>query len=467
MGANQPYNAIKRYLVFDHVITALWFILAICILVPVHEFGHFYAMRCFGVKVVKFSVGFGQRLFSWTDSKGTEFAFSAIPLGGYVKPLDERNEDIDAGDVDLTLNSKPEWQRIVIFFAGPLANFALAIVFYWVILLVNGSVSSSPVVGKVEAGSIAEQARLVEGQEIISIDGERTPTRKAVALHLLSRLGESGPIQFTVKYPDASLTYESEALLDNWMADEKDPNPLRGLGFAFYYPPIGKVIDKVIPGGPAEKAGFKSGDLLLRVDGKDVDSWMGWVDYVRERPGQEIEVVVDRGGEIVVIPLTPEAIKLKGGEEVGRVGVSVVLPRLPDDMVRIHQYNVFSAFGAAVTETLDTSVFILLSMKKLIFGEISPKNLSGPIGIAKVAASFAEQGFWAFLSFLAHLSIVLGVMNLLPIPILDGGHIVFTVVEWIKGSPVSQAVQVWSLNLGIVMLAGVMMIAFYNDILGA
>ncbi len=452
---------------FEHFVTALWFLLAICILVPIHEFGHFYAMRIFGVKVLRFSVGFGRRLWTWTDSKGTEFAISAIPLGGYVKPLDERNEEVAPEDMSSTLGDKPEWQRIIIFFAGPFANFVLAILFYWLILLIKGTTSYSPIIGHVEEGSIAAQAGLTAGQEIVGVDGKPTTTRKAVTLQLLSRLGESGVIRFTTTYPDTTLSYESEGELDNWLADEKSPNPLKGLGLEFYYPPLGKVLDKVLENSPAEKAGFQSGDELLSLESGDIESWESWVKHVREHPNVPMSVRVLRGGEPIALMLTPESLKLDSGEVVGRAGVSVVLPKLPEEMVRVHRYNVFSAMSASLEETWDTSVFILLSMKKLIFGEISSKNLSGPIGIAKVAASHAELGFWAFLSFLAHLSIVLGVMNLLPVPILDGGHIVFAVVEWVKGSPVSQEVQVWSLNVGIVMLFGVMIIAFYNDILGA
>lgn len=450
----------------DNFITALWFLIAILILVPVHEFGHFYAMRVFGVKVLRFSVGFGQRLWTWTDKHGTEFAVSAIPLGGYVKPLDDRNEEILPEEKHLNLNAKPEWQRIIIFFAGPFANFVLAIVFYWFILLIKGTASFTPVIGEVEPGSIAASAGLVKGQEIIAIDGAPTPTRRAVTLQLLSRLGESGPIHFTTKYPDATLTYDSEAQLENWLADEKAPDPLKGLGISFYFPPVEKVIDKVLEGSAAEKAGFLSGDRLMNADGEEIVSWGAWVKYVQARPNQTLSIDVEREGEPVNLRLVPESYRLKNGDVVGRAGVSVVLPKMPEDMVRIHEYNVFSALTSSLNETVETSVFILISMKKLIFGEISTKNLSGPIGIAKVAASHAELGFWAFLSFLAHLSIVLGVMNLLPVPVLDGGHIVFTTIEWIKGSPVSQAVQVWSLNVGVMLLVGVMMVAFYNDLLG-
>ncbi len=451
----------------DILVKAAWFLLAICILVPVHEFGHFYAMRVFGVRVLRFSVGFGQRLWTWTDSKGTEFALSAIPLGGYVKPLDERNEEVAAEDMHYTLSSKPEWQRIIIFAAGPLANFILAIVFYWVILLVVGTQSYSPIIGEVETDSPAARAGLSSGQEIIAVDGEPTATRKAVALQLLKRLGESGSLHFTTRYPDSTLIYESDVMIETWLDDQKDPNPFKSIGLAFYYPPLEPIIDEVLPGSAAERAGFRQGDRLLAMDGVAIEGWEDWVYYVRERPGQSIEASVERGANEVTLILTPERLERDSGEAMGRAGVSVVLPKLPPEMVRRHRYNPVSAVGAALQETWDTGVFILLSMKKLIFGEISSKNLSGPIGIAKVAASHAEQGAWAFISFLAHLSIVLGVMNLLPVPMLDGGHIVFALVEWVKGSPVSQEVQAWSLNVGVMLLVGVMMIAFYNDILGA
>ena len=256
-------------------------------------------------------------------------------------------------------------------------------------------------------------------------------------------------------------------MIETWLDDQKDPNPFKSIGLAFYYPPLEPIIDEVLPGSAAERAGFRQGDRLLAMDGVAIEGWEDWVYYVRERPGQSIEASVERGSNEVTLILTPERLERDSGEAMGRAGVSVVLPKLPPEMVRRHRYNPVSAVGAALQETWDTGVFILLSMKKLIFGEISSKNLSGPIGIAKVAASHAEQGAWAFISFLAHLSIVLGVMNLLPVPMLDGGHIVFALVEWVKGSPVSQEVQAWSLNVGVMLLVGVMMIAFYNDILGA
>ncbi|MFL0809799.1 MAG: RIP metalloprotease RseP [Agarilytica sp.] len=448
------------------LIKAAWFLVAICILVPIHELGHFYAMRRFGVKVLRFSVGFGNRLVTWTDSKGTEFAISSIPLGGYVKPLDERSEDVTEDQMHLTLNAQPIWQRIIIFAAGPLANLVLAVVFYWALLLIKGTVSYSPVIGEVEPGSIGEQAGLEANTEIVEIDGKATPTRRDVRLQLLSRLGETGAIRFVIRYPDSTLTYEKDVLIENWLDDVKAPDPTEGLGFEFYYPRIGRELDLVVEGSAAEAAGMKSGDVLVAMDGRKIEEWEDWVYYVRARPEQILEVIVDRAGEELALTLTPERLKIDGGDVIGRAGVRVVLPKMPEEMVRIHRYNLLDAMTSAMNETWETSKFILISMKKLILGEISTKNLSGPIGIAKVAASHAELGFWAFLSFLAHLSIVLGIMNLLPVPMLDGGHIVFAVVEWIKGSPVSQEVQAWSLNVGVMLLVSVMMVAFYNDLLG-
>ena len=449
----------------DTLTTVLWFLVAICVLVAIHEYGHFYVARRCGVKVLRFSIGFGRRLLTWRDRHGTEFAISAVPLGGYVKMLDEREVEVDESERHLSFNSKSVWQRIAIAAAGPLANFLLAILLYWFTFVLVGTSALSPVIGKVEPGSVAEQARLVPGQEILSIDGEPTQSRREVTLALINRLGESGQIRFTTRYPDSDLKYESEAVLDGWLKGEEAPDPVRGLGLEFYYPPIPKVIEKVVADSAADEAGMKAGDRLLAVDGVELDSWQSWVDYVRERPGVAMTVEVEREGKAITLNLTPGSIPARDGGFVGQAGVSVTLPSFPEEMVRRYDYGLFEAMNEAVSETWDGSVLVLVSLKKLIFGEISTKNLSGPIGIAKVAASHAEHGFWAFTSFLAYLSIMLGVLNLLPIPILDGGHILYCLVEWVKGSPVSEEAQVWGLKLGMVVLFGVMAIAFYNDIL--
>jgi len=445
--------------------TIVWFLVSICILVAIHEFGHFYVARRCGVKVIRFSIGFGKRLVRWTDAKGTEFAISAIPLGGYVKMLDEREMDVADEDKPHSFNSKSVGQRIAIAAAGPLANFILALFIYWVSFFFHGTTAYSPVIGAVEPGSIAAQARLEAGQEIISIDGQATPSRRAVGLHLLNRLGETGEIVFTVKYPDSDYKYESKAMLDGWLKGSEAPDPIGGLGLTFYIPSIVPVIDSVVEDSAAATAGVLPGDTVVEVDKLAIATWSEWVEYVRARPEVEMTVVVEREGLRVPLSLTPKLLTTEDGERYGLAGVRVVVPTFPESMVRRKDYGLVDSAGFAGKETWDMAGFVLLSMKKLILGQISTKNLSGPIGIAKVAASHAEHGFWAFLSFLAHLSIVLGVLNLLPIPVLDGGHILFCLVEWVKGSPVSENVQMMGLKMGMIMIFGVMIIAFYNDIL--
>lgn len=444
--------------------TLLWFLLAISILVAIHEFGHFYVARRCGVKVLRFSIGFGPRVLAIRDKQGTEFALSAIPLGGYVKMLDEREAEVAENEQHLSYNSKTVAQRIAIAAAGPAANILLAFVLYWAIFM-NGTVAYSPVIGEVEQGSLAQQAGLAKGQEIISIDGAPTPSRRDVMMALINRLGETGEIDIVAKHPGDTLVYESPVRIDQWMRGVEDPDPLAGLGLSFYYPPLGKTIGQVIPGGAAEQAGFEVGDELLEAAGREVDSWDTWVEIVQGNPGVLIDVWVSRNGEERELMLRPEAKPGDGGQVIGIAGVGLKLPIMPEDMRKIIERGPFDALLDAAVETREAVGFVFLSLKKLLWGEISIKNLSGPIGIAKVAADQAQYGFWAFMSFLAHVSIVLAVLNILPIPMLDGGHILFCLVEWVKGSPLSERAQLMGVKAGMALLMCMMVVAFYNDIL--
>jgi regulator of sigma E protease len=450
--------------VFENLTIFSWFIVAICILVAFHEFGHFYVARLCGVKVLRFSIGFGYRLIKWTDKSGTEFAISAIPLGGYVKMQGEADGDIAEEDKAQSYNSKTVWQRISIAAAGPGANFILALVLYWFSFYMVGTSSLSPILGNIEPGSVAAQAHLERGQEIIAIDGEATPTRRAVAMHLLHRLGESGDIHFVSKYPNSDLEYETNATLDNWLRGAHAPDPIAGLGLSFFEPLYETAIVNVYEGTPAAQAGLMTGDELLELDGIAVVSGNQWMEYVKARPEVAIEMVVGRKGERLSFSVIPEKVVNDAGETIGRAGVAIPAGSFPKEMIRRHEYGPLAALSESAKESWDTGVFVLVSMKKLILGEISTKNLSGPIGIAKVAADHARHGFWAFVALLAHLSILLGVLNLMPIPILDGGQIVYCLVERFKGSPVSENAQVVGFQVGLIMMLGVMMIAFYNDI---
>lgn len=448
----------------DILLTIGWFLLVLIILVTVHEYGHFWVARRCGVKVLRFSVGFGKPLWRRNDRHGTEFAIAAIPLGGYVKMLDEREGEVPENELDRTYNRKSVWQRMAIAAAGPTANFVLAVLIFWGLFLFQGSSGLAPVVGSVEPGSVAARAGLESGQEIMAVDGVATPTRQAVLKQLMLRLGESGPIQFTTRYPDSSYRYDSEVILDGWLKGVEEPDPIEGLGLNFYQPALGKTIDVVEEGSPAAQAGFEPGDELVRVDGIELQDWNDWVAYVQERPEQTLQVEVLRDGALRELQVTP-AVAEANGTRIGRVGVSLELPTWPAEMVRRQSYGPLDAFGQSLAETGDNIRFVLVSVQKLFLGEISTKNLSGPIGIAKVAGDSARAGAEYYIQFLAMLSIYLAVFNLLPIPVLDGGHILYCAVEAIKGSPVSERVQILAYQAGLAMLFGVMVLAFYNDIL--
>ena len=434
----------------------------LAILVAVHEFGHFWVARRCGVKVLRFSIGFGKVLLRWTDSLGTEYAVSAVPLGGYVKMLDEREGEVAEQELHLAFNRKPVLSRIAVVAAGPLANFVLAIVAYWA-LFVAGETGYAPVIGAVEEGSIAEIAGLEAGQEIVAVDGDVTPTWQALSFKLLERIGDSGSIEFAVRYPDSDVVYESTAQLDEWLAGDEQPDLYGGLGLTLYMPPLVPLLDEIVPGGPAEKAGFAVGDRILTTDGVPMALWTDWVEYVRARPEQSLAVVVEREGRTLALTLVPEAITEDSGQTVGRVGVGVVVPEMPESQLREFDRGPVEALVAAGARTADMVSFTVESMVKMVKGLISPKNLSGPITIAKVATTSAKSGLESYIGFLALLSVSLGVLNLLPIPVLDGGHLLYYSIELLMGRPVPERAQMLGFQIGLALVVGLMIFALYND----
>jgi regulator of sigma E protease len=447
----------------DLAYTVLIMLLTLAVLVAVHEYGHFWVARRCGVHVLRFSIGFGKVLARWRDRHGTEYALSAVPLGGYVKMLDEREGPVPPPLREQAFNRKPVLSRMAIVSAGPLANFLLALVAYWLLFL-NGERGYAPVIGEVEAGSIAELAGLEAGQEIVAVDGAPTPTRQALSFRLLERIGDSGPIRFAVKYPDSDVVYESSARLDEWLAGEETPDLYTGLGLALYSPPVRPLLSEVMPGSPAERAGLKSGDLILATDGLSMPLWEDWAAYVRERPGETLQITVERDGVDVSMEITPEAAVDDGGERIGRVGVAVRLPSLPESQLREFRRGPVEAAVAAGARTGDMVVFTLRSLVKMVQGLISPRNLSGPITIAKVASSSAKSGLESYISFLALLSVSLGVLNLLPIPVLDGGHLLFYSVELVMRRPVPERIQALGYQVGLVFVISLMAFALYNDL---
>ena len=437
-------------------------LLTLAILVAVHEYGHFWVARRCGVKVLRFSIGFGPSLMRWSDKLGTEYSIAAIPLGGYVKMLDEREGEVPAGELEQAFNRKPVLQRIAVVSAGPLANFLLAIAVYWG-LFMAGESGYAPRIGEVEQGSVADIAGLEAGQEIIAVDGVETPTWQALSFRLLDRIGDTGTISFAVKYPDSEVIYESEAQISRWLSGDEQPDLFGGLGIAMYTPEVPPVVGQVVSGGAADRAGMQPGDEVISADGVSMPLWMDWVEYVRARPGEAIDVEYRRGMELLQVVLTPDRLVDENGEVIGRVGLGVQFPDMPDELVRKFERGPIDALGASLQRTGELVGFTLNSIKKMVMGLISPKNLSGPITIAKVASASAKSGIEAYFSFLALLSVSLGVLNLLPIPVLDGGHLLFYFAELLAGRPVPEKVQALGYQVGLFLVLGIMFLALYND----
>jgi regulator of sigma E protease len=437
-------------------------LIALGVLVTFHEFGHFWVARRCGVKVLRFSVGFGTPLVRWHDRQGTEYVVAAIPLGGYVKMLDEREGDVPPELADQSFNRKSVYQRIAIVIAGPAANFLLALVFFWALAML-GSEQVRPVIGAVEAGSIAERAGLSAGQEIVSVDGEATSGWSAVNLQLVRRLGESGSIALKVRNEGSSVDTPHTLALNDWLKGAAEPDPIKSLGIRPWRPALPPVLAELDPKGPAQTAGLRTGDKLLALDGEPVSEWQQVVDRVRERPNARITLRIERDGAPLEVPLTL-ATRGEGGEAAGYLGAGVKGIDWPPQMLREVSYGPLAAVAEGARRTWTMSVLTLDSLKKMLFGELSVKNLSGPITIAKVAGASAQSGLGDFLNFLAYLSISLGVLNLLPIPVLDGGHLLFYLIEWARGRPLSERVQGWGVQIGISLVVGVMLLALVNDL---
>jgi regulator of sigma E protease len=437
-------------------------LVALGVLVTFHEFGHFWVARRCGVKVLRFSVGFGLPLLRWHDRRGTEFVIAAIPLGGYVKMLDEREGEVPADQLDQSFNRKTVRQRIAIVAAGPIANFLLALVFFWVLAML-GSEQVRPVIGAVEIGSIAARAGLSPGQEIVAIDGEPTSGWATVNLQLVRRLGESGSLQLLTREEGSTIDSPHELILDHWLKGANEPDPIRSLGIRPWRPALPPVLAEVDPKGPAQAAGLKTGDRLLALDGQALSDWQQVVDSVRVRPDTKIVLHVERDGAQIDVPVTL-ATRGKDKAASGYLGAGVKAVDWPPEMVREVSFGPLAAIGEGARRTWTMSVLTLDSLKKMLFGELSVKNLSGPITIAKVAGASAQSGVADFLNFLAYLSISLGVLNLLPIPVLDGGHLLFYLIEWARGRPLSDRVQGWGIQIGISLVIGVMLLALVNDL---
>ncbi|MBL4610122.1 RIP metalloprotease RseP [Halopseudomonas sp.] len=447
----------------DLLFTLLATVVALGLLVTIHEYGHFWVARRCGVKVLRFSVGFGPALCSWHDKRGTEYMIAAIPLGGYVKMLDEREGPVDPAELDQAFNRKDVKQRIAVVAAGPVANFLLAIVAFWLIAVL-GITTLAPVLGPVEQGSVADRAGLVEGLEIVEVDGTATRSWQEVNLQLIRRLGESGQMQIKAIESAGAMPQNYTLVLSDWLRGADQPDPIGALGLSSWQPDVPPLVGQVSDGGAAQAAGLQPGDLIVSINGEAVDNWVSEVvPAIQASANQPMEVGVERDGQRQILTLVPQA-REHNGEQSGFAGLGVAAFDWPEHMIREIDYNPLVAIPVAVAKTWDMTVLTLDSLKKMLTGLVSAKNLSGPITIAKVAGASAKSGPESFLNFIAYLSISLGVLNLLPIPVLDGGHLVYYTAEWIRGKPLSERLQAWGLQIGVALIAGVMLFAIFNDI---
>jgi regulator of sigma E protease len=375
--------------------------------------------------------------------------------------VDEREGGVAPADLPYAFNRQPLTRRAAIVFAGPFFNFVLAILVYWAVFLI-GETGMRPVLGPVANGSLAAQAGFAEGDEIVAVAGEKTPTWNHAMSELLERGMEGGAISVEVKAKDSE-RLERTLRIPAELAQQ--PNLLyQRLGFSPWEPDLPPVIDRVEPGGAADRAGLKSGDLLVSVDGNPINTWREWVDYVRAHPGGSLEVVVDRDGERLSRSVTPVAVESEQGK-IGRIGAAVQVPEhLVETMQVEYRLGVLPAFVAAVEKTGDYSMLTLKMIGRMLIGKAGIENLSGPISIAQYAGKSASIGFGQFLKFLAIVSVSLAVLNLLPIPVLDGGHLMFYVIEAVKGSPVSEQTQAFFQQIGLFILLSLMSLAFILDI---
>ena len=436
---------------------ALWYVfyllITLGVLVTVHEFGHYVVARASGVRILRFSVGLGRPLYLWKDSRGTEFAIAAIPLGGYLRMYESGDAASGAGNPDdKAFDRLSPWWRIAIACAGPAANFVLAFLVYWFVAVMGVTVFP-PMVGAVAPDSAAASAGIRTGQELVRVDGRETRTWTDVGMGLAGRLGDSGAIDIEVRWPESSVTDRHAVAIDDWHRQEEEPDLLGSIGIS---PALPAVVGEVLEDSAAERAGFEAWDRVLRVGEAPVLGWSDWVRAVSSSPDVPLQVVVARGGSEVGLTLVPEAMAAVDGGTVGFAGM-----RAPTRTIRS---SFLGGMLAGAQETARNTVLTLALLKKMVAGLVSPKNLSGPIMIAKVAKDSAESGWRSFLGILALLSISLGVINLLPIPILDGGHILFATAEIVARRPMSERVQAIGLRMGLFVVSCMMLLAIYNDV---
>ncbi|MGZ8160482.1 MAG: RIP metalloprotease RseP [Methylobacter sp.] len=447
----------------DLLHTLFYFIVAISVLVSFHEFGHFWVARKAGVKVLRFSIGFGKVLWSYQKKPdATEYVISAIPLGGYVKMVDEREGEVKEADLPYAFNRQSLFARTAIVAAGPVFNLVLAVALFWSVLVI-GEMGIKPILGAVEQGTLAATAGFVEGDEIVSVNGKATPTwTEAMSVLVSLALDGEQSIKVAVKNFDDQQNTRTLNLTDK---DSENPDVLyQRLGFKPWSPKLQPIIGKVLPDSAALAAGLKQGDLIVSADDISINDWMQWVAYVKSHAGVAIKLVIERDGVRLPATITPKSV-VDGQNTEGKVGASVYIPEALMKSVSVeYSLSPLAAIPVALETTYYYSVTSLKMMGKMLIGRASVENLSGPISIAQYAGQSATMGLVPFLKYMALVSVSLGILNLLPIPVLDGGHLLFFAIEGIKGRPVSERAQIFFQQIGIALLVSLMALAMFLDV---
>ncbi|MGH1400003.1 MAG: RIP metalloprotease RseP [Acinetobacter tandoii] len=431
-------------------------------LIAIHEFGHYFVARKLGVKVLVYSIGFGPTVLKWTSKKsGIQYQLSALPLGGYVKMLDEREGNVAEADLPYAFNRQHPWKRIAIVAAGPLINLIFAVLLFWVLFL-PAQEQLNTRVGKVLVNSPAATAQMQVGDKITAVDGAKTSTWEQLNFALVDRAGESGVIQIEADRNGQAKSFELP--IQNFLKDQNQ-SPLDSLGFIPYRPYIPATVIKLSEDGAAIRQGMKEGDQIVAIDGVKMKDWFDVVEVVQASPEKLLKIDVLRQNQLVHLEVMPQGKRDNMGNVSGVLGVQSNPDKvvIPAEYKQTIQYGPVEAFGKAIDKTGQISTMILNSIVKMVRGLIGLENLSGPITIAKVAGQSAEMGWQTFISFMALMSVSLGILNLLPIPMLDGGHLVYYFVELIRGKPVSEQIQLVGLKIGMVLLGSMMLLALFND----
>jgi regulator of sigma E protease len=443
--------------------TVVAFIVALGVLIVVHEYGHYLVARLCGVKVLRFSVGFGRPLALWRRGPDrTEWVIAAVPFGGYVKMLDEREGTVAPHEAHRAFNRQGVWRRTAIVIAGPLFNLAFAVLVY-AGLFMYGLPEARPMLGEPPPGTPAAAAGLHSGDTVKAVEGTAIGTWQELRWRVLQAALQRETLRLEVQSERGHLA-EAKLDLSGYPTDEVETDALDRVGLRLYRPRLDPVIGQVVAGNPAERAGLAPGDRIVRAGNKPIESWESLVTEIRAHPGKPLALVVERNGNTLAVELIPESVS-SGEARVGRIGAAPFIPPAhAERMLVTVQHGFFGSFAKAFAKTWDISVFSLKMLGRMLMGQLSWKHLSGPVTIADFAGQSAQAGWISYLTFLALISISLGVLNLLPIPLLDGGHLMYYAIEIVKGSPVSERAMELGQRVGLALLIVMMAFAFYNDL---